>query len=37
MVPARAAPGPADIQPVAHESLDRTLIGLVTAIPVLAV
>jgi stearoyl-CoA desaturase (Delta-9 desaturase) len=30
------APRPADIQPVAHESLDRTLTGLVTALPMLA-
>jgi stearoyl-CoA desaturase (Delta-9 desaturase) len=28
-------PGPADIQPVAHETLDRTITGLVTALPVL--
>src|SRR4051795_1990582 len=26
----------ADVQPVAHESLDRTLTGLITALPVLA-
>jgi stearoyl-CoA desaturase (delta-9 desaturase) len=31
-----AAPGPADIQPVANENLDRFLTGLVTAVPVLA-
>ncbi|MGE5635669.1 MAG: acyl-CoA desaturase [Nocardioidaceae bacterium] len=36
-VPRRAAPGPADIQPVEHETLDRTLLALVTAIPLLAV
>lgn len=32
----RAAPGPADIQPVAHETLDRTLVALATALPMLA-
>src|SRR5205085_7588993 len=32
----RPAPGPDDVQPVAHETLDRTLTGLVTALPVLA-
>jgi stearoyl-CoA desaturase (delta-9 desaturase) len=36
-VPRRATPGPSDIQPVAHETLDRTLLALVTAIPLLAV
>jgi stearoyl-CoA desaturase (Delta-9 desaturase) len=30
-----AVPGPADIQPVQHETLDRTITGLVTAVPVL--
>jgi stearoyl-CoA desaturase (delta-9 desaturase) len=35
-VPARPAPGPADIQPVSHETLDRTLTGLMTVVPVLA-
>ena len=35
-VPAPAAPGPDDVQPVAHETLDRTLTGLVTALPMLA-
>ena len=34
--PAPAAPGPADIQPTAHETLDRTLTGLVTVLPILA-
>lgn len=34
--PARPAPGPGDIQPVAHETLDRTLTGLMTVLPVLA-
>jgi stearoyl-CoA desaturase (Delta-9 desaturase) len=34
--PAPAAPGPADIQPTAHETLDRTLTGLVTALPMIA-
>ncbi len=34
--PAGGTPGPADIQPVAHEALDRTLTGLVTALPILA-
>jgi stearoyl-CoA desaturase (delta-9 desaturase) len=29
-------PGPADVQPVANENLDRFLTGLVTAVPVLA-
>jgi stearoyl-CoA desaturase (delta-9 desaturase) len=33
---APAVPGPADIQPTAHESLDRTLTGLVTALPMVA-
>jgi stearoyl-CoA desaturase (delta-9 desaturase) len=31
-----ATPGPADVQPVANENLDRFLTGLVTAVPVLA-
>lgn len=35
-VPHGGAPGRADIQPVAHESLDRTLTGLVTALPFVA-
>src|SRR4051812_31856492 len=37
-MPAKAAPGPGpdDVQPVAHETLDRTITGLVTALPVLA-
>src|SRR4051812_23694896 len=36
-VPAAAAgPSPGDVQPVAHESLDRTLTGLITALPMLA-
>jgi stearoyl-CoA desaturase (Delta-9 desaturase) len=34
--PSRPAPGPADIQPVSHETLDRTLTGLMTVVPVLA-
>jgi stearoyl-CoA desaturase (delta-9 desaturase) len=34
--PAPVAPGPADIQPTSHETLDRTLTGLVTALPILA-
>ena len=34
--PAPAMPGPADIQPTAHETLDRTLTGLVTALPMVA-
>jgi stearoyl-CoA desaturase (delta-9 desaturase) len=29
-------PGPADVQPVAHETLDRVATGLVTALPVVA-
>ena len=32
----RLAPGPADIQPVAHETLDRTVTGLMTVVPVIA-
>jgi stearoyl-CoA desaturase (delta-9 desaturase) len=35
-VRAAAGPGPGDVQPVAHESLDRTITGLVTALPMLA-
>jgi stearoyl-CoA desaturase (delta-9 desaturase) len=35
-VRAPSAPGPADIQPVQNENLHRTLTGLVTAVPVLA-
>ena len=35
-VPRRAAPAPAEVQPVAHETLDRTLVALVTALPLLA-
>jgi stearoyl-CoA desaturase (delta-9 desaturase) len=36
--PAResSAPGPGDIQPVEHEALHRTITGLVTGLPVLA-
>src|SRR5690349_17686668 len=30
------APVPADVQPVSHELLHRTLTGLVTAVPILA-
>jgi stearoyl-CoA desaturase (delta-9 desaturase) len=30
------APGPDDVQPVAHEMLDRTLVALITAVPMLA-
>jgi stearoyl-CoA desaturase (delta-9 desaturase) len=30
------SPGPSDVQPVAHETLDRFATGLVTALPVLA-
>jgi stearoyl-CoA desaturase (delta-9 desaturase) len=30
------APGPADIQPVEHEAMHRTITGLVTGLPVLA-
>ena len=30
------APGPADVQPVAHETRDRIATGLVTAVPLLA-
>jgi stearoyl-CoA desaturase (delta-9 desaturase) len=30
------APGPDDVQPVANEALDRTITGLVTAVPVAA-
>jgi stearoyl-CoA desaturase (delta-9 desaturase) len=29
-------PGPADVEPVEHETLDRTMTGLVTAVPVAA-
>src|SRR3954462_1599481 len=32
---ASTGPGPADIQPVEHEALDRTITGLITALPVL--
>jgi hypothetical protein len=32
----RAVPGPADIEPVLHENLHRTLTGFVTGVPVLA-
>jgi stearoyl-CoA desaturase (delta-9 desaturase) len=32
----RPAPGPADIEPVSHESLHRTLVALITVVPVLA-
>jgi stearoyl-CoA desaturase (delta-9 desaturase) len=32
----RVAPGPADIQPTHHETLDRTLTALVTVLPVAA-
>jgi stearoyl-CoA desaturase (Delta-9 desaturase) len=35
-VEAPPTPGPADIQPTSHETLDRTLTGLVTALPILA-
>jgi stearoyl-CoA desaturase (Delta-9 desaturase) len=35
-VPSRAVPGPADIEPVLHENLHRTLTGFVTGVPVLA-
>jgi stearoyl-CoA desaturase (delta-9 desaturase) len=35
-VQAPPTPGPADIQPTSHETLDRTLTGLVTALPILA-
>src|SRR4051794_24387217 len=31
------APLATDVQPVAHENLDRTITGLVTALPVIAV
>jgi stearoyl-CoA desaturase (delta-9 desaturase) len=34
--PRRAVPGPADIEPASHENLHRTLTGLVTVVPVLA-
>jgi stearoyl-CoA desaturase (Delta-9 desaturase) len=34
--PSPATAGRGDIQPVAHESLDRTLTGLVTALPMVA-
>ena len=30
------APGPADIQPVAHENLDRTLVAVITVVPMVA-
>jgi stearoyl-CoA desaturase (Delta-9 desaturase) len=36
VAPAKAAPGPADIEPAHHENLHRTLTGLVTGVPVLA-
>jgi len=36
MTAVTSAPKPDDIQPVAHESLDRTITGLVTVVPVLA-
>jgi stearoyl-CoA desaturase (delta-9 desaturase) len=35
-VRSRAVPGPADIEPVLHENLHRTLTGFVTGVPVLA-
>jgi stearoyl-CoA desaturase (Delta-9 desaturase) len=34
--PTPAMTGPADVQPVAHESLHRTITGLVTVLPILA-
>ena len=34
--PPKAAPGPADIEPAHNENLHRTLTGLVTGVPVLA-
>ena len=30
------APGPADVQPVAHETLDRTLVAVITVVPMVA-
>ena len=33
---AATPPEPGEIQPVAHEALDRTITGLVTALPMLA-
>ena len=35
-VQTRPAPGPADVEPVVHENLHRTLTGLVTGVPALA-
>ena len=35
-VRAPRAPGPADVQPVAHETLDRTLVAIMTVVPMLA-
>ena len=35
-VRAPGAPGPADVQPVAHETLDRTLVAIMTVVPMLA-
>jgi stearoyl-CoA desaturase (Delta-9 desaturase) len=35
-VKAPPTPGPDDIQPTSHETLDRTLTGLVTVLPILA-
>ena len=34
--PVKAPPGPADIEPAHHETFHRTLTGLVTAVPVIA-
>jgi hypothetical protein len=34
--PPKAAPGPADIEPAHNENFHRTLTGLVTGVPVLA-
>ncbi len=34
--PAHPGPGPEDVQPTANETLDRTLTGIVTALPIIA-
>ncbi len=36
VVQTRPVPGPADVEPVVHENLHRTLTGLVTGVPALA-
>ena len=36
VVQTRPVPGPADVEPVVHQNLHRTLTGLVTGVPALA-